>query len=138
MSANSDFKSRGLSALECLREEFTTKQLAIALYEIYGLKSPIQSYMAHVAACFNAQKPEFFSWCDIVNLCRFTGRIEPIIFMCDELGLSHPAPIDRTAELLQKKARLQALSEEKAQLEAEIARMGSVEMVSGARFMRAV
>jgi hypothetical protein len=115
-----DFKARAVSSLECFREEFTTKQLALELYEIYELKSPVQSWIAHINACFNPNKPEFFHWCDIVNLCRITGQWEPINFMCDELGLERPKQIDRTAMITQMRARRNCLAQELKKMDSQI------------------
>jgi hypothetical protein len=132
-----DFKARAMASLECFREEFTTKQLALDLYEIYGLKKPVDSWIAHVGACFNPNKPEFFSWGDIVNLCRITGRWEPINFMCDELGLDRPKQIDHTAKIAQLRAQIKRLRAETDQCETELqALMTDQAGQLGARFLR--
>lgn len=135
-----EFKEKAAASLECFREEFTTKQLALELYEIYGLQSPVQSWIAHINACFNPRKPEFFHWCDIVNLCRITGQWGPINFMCDELGLEHPKQINMAAKIEQEKAlvkKMQAeLMEREAALFALIQKTGAGDS-EGARFMRA-
>lgn len=115
-----EFKTRAIGSLECFREEFTTKQLALELYELYGLKSPIQTWIAHINACFSPKKPEFFHWCDIVNLCRITGRWDPINFMCDELGLEHPEQVDLTAKAAQLRARRKRLANELKEIDSEI------------------
>jgi len=134
-----DFKSRAIASLECFREEFTTKELALELYSIYGLGSPVQTWIAHIAACFNPNKPEFFTWCDIVNLCRITGRWEPINFTCDELGLVHPTPIDNTAKIAQLQAHLKHLHSERQRTEQELDRLLTGEQQDqGARFIRSV
>ena len=136
---NDEFKVRAVASLECFREEFTTKQLALELYEIYEMKSPVQSWIAHINACFNPRKPEFFHWCDIVNLCRITGKWGPINFMCDELGLEHPQQIDHTAKIAQMRARRSRLAQELKDIDAEIDVLHeSLEDNCGARFSRSV
>ncbi|MAY54550.1 MAG: hypothetical protein CMQ37_01630 [Gammaproteobacteria bacterium] len=132
-----DFKQRAMKAVNCLRDEFSAKELALELYDIYGLKSPLQTWIAHVNACFNPHKPEFFTWCDIVNLMRITGCREPLNWLCQEMGLSEPVVVNEQIALEQTMLRIRHLKRELQEQEQKLASLQSQNtVVNGARFMR--
>lgn len=104
-----DFKRRAMESINALRQDTPIKELAMDLYQIYGLQSPLQSWISRMGACFNPAKPDLFHWCDIVLMMRLTGKYEPLHFVCDELGLSHPDPVDASAEIDKLQAEVRNL-----------------------------
>lgn len=136
---NSDFKAKAVDSIACLRDRHTSKELALHLYEIYGMKGSPQSWIARVNACFNPKKPEFFTWCDIVNLMKYTGCTEPLSFVCDQLGMSHPEVKEQGEEVMQTIVTIRKLRNELEAKEQLLEAMGGTDMDQqvGARFSRA-
>jgi len=131
-----DFKIRMLESVNALRHQHSVKELALELYQMYELKTPPQSFIAHIGACFNSKKPEFFNWCDVVNLMKITGCHEPLLATCDELGLERPAELTPALRRRVKIRRIRVLQQ---QLEAEqrsLDELGDPGAVVGARFSR--
>ncbi len=110
-----EYKAKAMASVNALREVASVKELALELYQLYELQSPVQSWIAHMGACFNPEKPEFFHWCDIVAMMKITGNYEPLFFVCDELGLSHPDPVDPKAEADQLQFSIKQLEREIAE-----------------------
>lgn len=131
----SRFKDRMLEAVDRLREQYTVKELALELYEVYGLECPLQSWISRVGACFNPNKPEFFDWCDIVVLVRFTGQTAPIEAMCDELGFERPKALTHDQQIRRRIVRVRAIKRE-LEREEGILQAVTAEETVGARFAR--
>jgi len=83
------------------------KEVAAALFP--ALK--MDSAYARLKNCLNPDKDEKLSFAEVVFICKFTGRYDPIHFACDELSLHRTtikAPKDEQAELLNTIQRQQA------------------------------
>lgn len=58
---------------------------------------------ARVKACVNDDKAEKFSFAEIITLCNFNGRFDPLMYACDEAHHDRPvarAPADKQAQLM--------------------------------------
>ncbi len=85
----------------------TYKEVASALFP--ALK--MDSAYARLKNCLNPDKDEKLSFAEVVFICKYTGRFDPIHFACDELSLHRTtvrAPQDERAELLNTIQRQQA------------------------------
>jgi len=85
----------------------TFKEVAVMLWP--SLK--METAYARLKAALNPDKDEKLSFAEIVLICKFTGRFDPIYFACDECSLHRPmvkAPKDEQAELLLTIQRQQA------------------------------
>lgn len=59
---------------------------------------------ARLKACVNEAKPEKLSFGEVIALCKFNGRFDPLMHFCDEVSHDRPAmraPADKQAELMQ-------------------------------------
>lgn len=76
------------------------QQIAAHLCTV-GLWPPMKptSCAARFDACLNPDKDQFFKWSDILEMMRFTQCFDPLYFMCDQLALERPDPLDSHARL---------------------------------------
>lgn len=85
----------------------THKEVAAALWPSMKLDSAY----ARLKNALRDDKDEKLSFSEVMFICRFCGRFDPIFYACDELSLHRPtikAPQDERAELLQTIQRQQA------------------------------
>lgn len=95
-----DFKTAAVASLLTIKERIGVKTIALDLFEIYGMKKGVETWQRHISACFDPKRPEFFAFCDVVNMCRLYGIHDPMFFLCDSLGYERPQQrIDFQAEL---------------------------------------
>jgi hypothetical protein len=76
---------------------------ATAAYLWPSLK-PETAY-ARIKACVNEDKAEKFAFSEIIALCNFNGRFDPLMYACDETHHDRPqerAPADKHAQLMQQ------------------------------------
>lgn len=64
---------------------------------------------ARMRACLNPDKADFLKLAEVVALMRYTGRLDPLYFVCDELGVERPAPRNPNAEVARCAEQLRAL-----------------------------
>lgn len=61
-------------------------------------KKPDTAY-ARLKACLSAEKDERLTLGEIVALCQFCDRYDPLMFMCDELAHERPKAVTKEEEL---------------------------------------
>ncbi|MDP1931934.1 MAG: hypothetical protein Q8L60_10800 [Gammaproteobacteria bacterium] len=126
---NKEFKAAAVASLLSFKERVGVKTVALDLYEIYGMKKGIDTWQRHISACFDPDRPEFFDFCDVVNMCRLYGIHEPLFFMCNALGYERPQHADGVETEL-KYLRL-SIAEARLQLEEKESRMRELELSAG-------
>jgi len=75
---------------------------------------------AHVRACTNPGRTEYFSPSELLAIMAFTGRFEWLQFQCRVLGLCEPIVADPTELLRVKREELERHRTLSAQIEAEV------------------
>lgn len=85
---------------EAIREAIASsdrefKQVACHLWPS---KKPETAY-ARLKACLNDQKDERLTFGEIIEICRFCDRYDPLHFMCDALSHDRPKPVAKEDEL---------------------------------------
>lgn len=53
-----------------------------------------ESARARMSACLNPDKAEYLKPQEVLALMAFTRRYDPLLYMCDRLGLSRPRVLD--------------------------------------------
>lgn len=61
-------------------------------------KKPETAY-ARLKACLNPEKDERLTLGEIVAICKFCDRFDPLLFLCDELSHERPKPVTKEDEL---------------------------------------
>jgi hypothetical protein len=76
------------------------QQIAAHLCTV-GLWPPMKptSRTARFDACLNPDKDQYFKWSDVLEMMRFTQRFDPLHYLCDQLALERPDPLDSHARL---------------------------------------
>jgi|GEM_PF-2893699 len=91
------FQAIAIDSLLPIKEKVGCKRIAADLYTLYEMKGNFETYSRHISACFDKGKPEFFHFCDVVNMCRMYGVHEPLFFFCAALGFDEPKPLIEVA-----------------------------------------
>jgi len=102
----------------------THKQVAASLWPAMKMDSAY----ARLKNCLNPDKDEKLSFSEVIFICNFCGRFDPIYFACDEVSLHRPtpkAPKDEQQELML------SIQRQQAQLLQTMQRLERVGMVSG-------
>lgn len=91
---------------DAIRETISSSERsfkAVAIH-LWPSKKPETAY-ARLKACLNESKDEHLTFGEVVEICRFTGRFDALMWMCDELSHEHPNVItkqDQLARLLEQ------------------------------------
>lgn len=102
------------------------QELALHLYERYGLRGNFETWHAHVRKCLSKDTRERFDFCDVFFMMHYTKNYQPLIAMCELLGFNPPAQADRSYTLQIKKVEHQRLLERAARLDSEIQQLSGV------------
>lgn len=54
---------------------------------------------ARLKSCLNESKDEHLTFGEIVEICRYCDRFDPLFFMCQELSHEQPKPVTKQDEL---------------------------------------
>ncbi|MCC7041091.1 MAG: hypothetical protein IT516_12355 [Burkholderiales bacterium] len=65
---------------------------------LWPSRKPESAY-ARLKACLNETKDERLTFGEIVEICRFCDRYDPLYFMCDQVSHDRPKPIAKEDEL---------------------------------------
>ena len=85
----------GYDALRMMCEGRKSQEIAHYLISEDGIwkGKTLETGAARVRACLNHDKNEFFKISEIIAISKYTKCFDAVLFMCDELGLSHPQPV---------------------------------------------
>lgn len=91
---------------DALREAISTSERSFkdVAQHLWPSKKPDTAY-ARLKSCLNESKDEHLTFGEIVAICRYCDRFDPMFWMCHELAHEAPKPIVKQDEL----ARLLAL-----------------------------
>lgn len=94
------FYDSAMHAVECAITASGRPFKEVAAH-IWPTKKPDTAY-ARLKSCLNDDKDEKLSFEEIIEICRFCNRFDPLFFFADECSHSRPeprAPEDEKAEL---------------------------------------
>ena len=86
----------GYDALKSMCDNKTAQEIAHYLIAVDGMWSgrSLDTGAARIRACLSPEKAEYFKFSEIIAICAFTQRFDPIYYVCDRFGMSRPIPID--------------------------------------------
>lgn len=94
----------GYDALKAMCEGYTGDQIAFFLIDTNGMwrTKTLPTGSSRVRACLSPEKNEYFSLGEIIAIMQFTGRFDPVYFICDVFGMTRPvakSPEEQIAHL---------------------------------------
>lgn len=94
----------GYDALQAMCESHKSDQIAHYLIHTNGIwrGKSLPTGSSRLRACLSAEKNEFLSLGEIIAIMQFTGRCDPLYFVCDLLGMTRPvskSPEEQVAHL---------------------------------------
>jgi len=97
---NEQFKKEAIASLNAVRSKVSADNIALDLYQLYGMKGNIQTYQRRIRSCFDIERPEFFSFADVTNMMLMYGEHEPFFFLCKALGYEAPRQSNPAAQIM--------------------------------------
>jgi hypothetical protein len=85
-----------------------------------------ESASARLRACLNAEKDERLTFGEIIALCRYCDRYDPLLYMADELSHERPARTVKETELARLLRAWDEHRRETARLEPRIEKLRAV------------
>ncbi len=100
----------GYEALKRMCWGHDSYQIAFHLVEVDGIwkGKDIERAAGRIRACLSRSKPEFFHLSEIIAITRLTRQYDAVWFICDELGLSRPHPLDVAEQVEHLRASIDA------------------------------
>jgi hypothetical protein len=104
-----------------LDSEHTYKEVA---HFLWPGKKPESAY-ARLKACLNAEKDERLTFGEIIAICKFCDRFDPLFYMADELSHDRPRQVTKETELARLLRAWDDARREQGRLEPKIERLRS-------------
>lgn len=115
-------------AIEDMCSGYERQELALHLYEHYGLRIKFDTWYSHFRKCLSKDTRERFELCDVFFLMSYTRNYQPLFVMCDLLGFDRPPRVERATILEHKRNEQRRLSARLSNLSGEIRRLESDEV----------
>lgn len=102
---------------------YERQELALHLYEHYGLRTPFETWYSHFRKCLSRDGRERFELCDVFFLMNYTRNYQPLYVMCDLLGFGRPPRAEKHTILEYKRKEQSRLAARLSNLAGEIRRL---------------
>lgn len=100
------------------------RELKEVAHFLWPGKKP-ETAAARLRACLNADKDERLTFGEIIAICRFCDRYDPLYYMADELSHGRPLQVTKETELARLLRAWDDSRREQAKLEPKIERLRS-------------